>query len=101
MKKLFHTLVTVAAFSLVSHPATANELAEQTQELEALTDTVAERERQLEESESTLKAQSETLRCLSKLLEAYNACETQHTLRSEEHRTCLSTDKASHAGCAS
>lgn len=101
MKNMLKHIGAIALLSLSCQSVTANELAEQTQALETLKQTVNEREAQLEASESTLKSQSETLRCLSKLLEAYNTCESQHTLRSPEHRLCLSTANNNHPACAS
>lgn len=101
MKNFLTSAGALALITLSLHTATANELAEKNQALESIKATVAERETKLEDSENTLKAQSETLRCLSKLLEAYNSCETEHTLRSPEHRQCLSVAKDNHAGCAS
>lgn len=101
MKNMLKNIGAMALLTLSCQSVTANELTELNLELEALKETVLAREAQLETSEITLKAQSETLRCLSKLLEAYNTCESQHTLRSQEHRLCLSTANDSHPECAS
>jgi Tfp pilus assembly protein PilP len=101
MKKFIHVLSTFTLLSIACQAAMADELKQQMQALESAKETIVAREAQLKESEATLKSQSDTLRCLSQLLEAYNACETEHTLRSEAHRVCLSTAKQTHEGCAS